>query len=467
MADVYAAQDASSGRMVAVKIMRVGEQADPDRFAAEMRILDRLSHPAIVRLFDSGTTEDASPYFVMQLVDGESLSARLRTQGPLTNEDAADIGSRVASALSHAHETGVIHRDIKPANILIDGDGGAYLTDFGVARLADATLVTRAGTTIGTAAYLAPEQLQNSQVGPAADVYALGLVMLESLTGHRAFRGTGVEAAMARLGRDPVVPDDLPGPWTALLVAMTRREPGDRPTAKDVEMILRGEQDLPVVSEEEVAQRLRLTRSTDDDPTAVATLPGLASPSSGQWGPPSGESGQSLQPGPLTPPPPPGTPVDGLPRADAPPRGFDAIRSKALIVGLILGAIAVLLLLGVFRLTTPTEEGDPVTGSDPVDDATREVVAILDASERLGAADPSLQRDLVVLSGGVVDAVNNDEWESALRGVVAMTNATTNATQNLDIEQVALSGLLEALRNLTLEINAQSAVEPGGTDPPE
>ena len=480
MADVYAAEDTSSGRMVAVKIMRVGEQADPDRFASEMRILDRLSHPAIVRLFDSGTTDDASPYFVMQLVDGESLSARLRAEGPLADEDAEEIGARVASALAHAHDTGVIHRDIKPANILIDTDGGAYLTDFGVARLADATLVTRAGTTIGTAAYLAPEQLQDSQVGPAADVYSFGLVLLESLTGTRAFRGTGVEAAMARLSRDPVVPDDLQEPWAPLLVAMTRRDPTQRPTAAEVELIIRAELPAPEVSAEEMASRAGGSRNTDEDPTAIPQPFDGPSSGSGPWEPPSSDSAQSVAVVPPTPPP---TPALGLPVAEAsahptvpapapfledlPRRGMDAIRSRALLVGLLLGVVVVLGGFGVFRLLQPVDETDMVSGTDPVDEAARQVLAILDASERLRAADPSLQRELVSLADNIVESVNDDRWDSALLGVVAMTSTTRDAIDTLDIEPVALNGLLEALRDLTREIELLAGAEASGTDPPE
>ena len=163
-----------------------------------------------------------------------------------------------------------MHRDIKPANILIDPEGLAYLTDFGVARLTDASVVTQEGTTIGTAAYLAPEQLQESAVGPEADVYSLGLVLLEALTGVRSFEGTGVEAAMARLAREPDIPEDLPYPWTPLLRAMTRREPEGRLDAATVEDILEGRKPPPPVraAAADVVGRPRDRR--DADARAVA-----------------------------------------------------------------------------------------------------------------------------------------------------------------------------------------------------
>ncbi len=523
MADVYAAEDTSSGGMVAVKIMRMGDQADPQRFAAEMTILDRLSHPAIVRLFDSGTTEDASPYFVMQLVDGDSLSTLLRQDGPLDPESAADIGSRVASALAHAHSTGVVHRDIKPANILVDHDGGAYLTDFGVARLADATLVTRAGTTIGTAAYLAPEQLQDSQVGPEADVYSLGLVLMESLTGRRAFRGTGVEAAMARLSRDPGVPRDLPDPWVNLLVAMTRRAPDRRPSAEEVEQVLRGMAPMPEATADELGARTFAPVDSDEEETAISPPDTPRTPASGEvWDPPgepsqpslpstppppppasdasgtdanrthttgtdAGEDTPSTQPPPGTPPPatpPPGArsatravatprrtggrppaPEDLLPSqpqiaVPAPvPRGLDAVRSRALLVGLALGAIGVLLMLALVALLLRGGGDDVVLGSDPVDDATREVIDVLDAAERLSAADPSLQRELVDLSEQVAASVNADAWDEALLGVVEMTREVRGAVETLDIDELALDTLLTALRDLTREIESAAGTE--------
>ena len=146
---------------------------------------------------------------------------------------------------------------------------------------------------------------------------------------------------------------------------------------------------------------------------------------------------------------------------------MDAIRSRALLVGLLLGVVVVLGGFGVFRLLQPVDETDMVSGTDPVDEAARQVLAILDASERLRAADPSLQRELVSLADNIVESVNDDRWDSALLGVVAMTSTTRDAIDTLDIEPVALNGLLEALRDLTREIELLAGAEASGTDPPE
>ncbi|MGI9018327.1 MAG: serine/threonine-protein kinase [Euzebya sp.] len=467
MADVYSAEDIHSGRMVAVKVMRVGDAADPDRFSSEMAILDRLNHPAIVRLFDTGRTSDESPYFVMQLVQGESLSTRLREEGPVPEADIIKIAVRVAGALSHAHDMGVVHRDIKPANILIDETGRGFLTDFGVARLVDSTMVTRAGTTIGTAAYLAPEQLQDSSVGPAADVYSLGLVLIEAFTGRRSFRGSGVEAAMARLGRDPEIPTDLPDNWRGLLLAMTRRDPDRRPGAGFVEGVLRGRIPPPPLDPVELAARSSPANTTDDEPTAVTPLTGEQG--SGSWDPPSGESGASFHtqaPSSVTPPPPPPSPHHDQPDSgsarptdDRRPWRLLLLASTAAVVALAVIVIAVV--FGVTMLFGDTSQ-DPVVGNSRVDDATREVLRVLDASEALRATDPSLQRRLRLLAAEMVESVNEDRYDGALLAAADMTTEIQSGIEGLDIRDVAFRPLLSALRDLTRQI--QTEIESNAPD---
>ncbi len=452
MADVYSAQDTISGKMVAVKVMRMGEAADPDRFAAEMAILDRLSHPAIVRLFDTGRTSDDSPYFVMQLIEGESLSAILR-EGALDEGTIVPVGGCIAGALAHAHESGVIHRDIKPANILIDGDGQGFLSDFGVARLVDSTLLTRAGTTIGTAAYLAPEQLQQSSVGPAADIYSLGLVLIEAFTGQRAFPGSGAEAAMARLGRHPVIPDAVPDTWAGLLLAMTRREPGRRPTATFIEDVLNGNISAPPLDPAENARRSPVPVDPDDMPTAtthVADIAGLTS-----WDPPSSDSGARLRP-PVSPPPPPDALQEtygaGIPQPTPSPlrRWQNVVLSiSAIVVGLAVLAAAVTFVVG------NVTNDDEIAGTTRVDNAAREVLRVIDASEVLRASDPSLQRRLRLLSGEMVESVNEDRLDGALRAAVGMTAEVREGIQRLDIDEVAFGSLLDSLKALTQEIEAE------------
>lgn len=250
MADVVHAHDHVLGRSVAVKIFRHDEPPDTARrIDAEIRTLASLSHPGLVTLYDAGTALDPSgvpvPYLVMELVDGPTLSAYRRSR-TMDTAHVARIGYELAEALAYIHGQGVVHRDIKPANILLahapDVSMGqcAKLADFGIARIVDAERLTEHGTTVGTAHYLSPEQATGTSVGPPTDVYTLGLVLIECLTGTMAFEGSAVAAAVARLHRDPDVPERLGSEWHALLTDMTSRRPENRPAAAAVAHRLRG-----------------------------------------------------------------------------------------------------------------------------------------------------------------------------------------------------------------------------------
>jgi hypothetical protein len=229
-ATVYEAFDVALGRPVAVKCFRLGSsRSSLHRFGVEARLLANLSHPGLVTVHDV-SLEGEQPYLVMRLVTGATLREVL-DEGPLAPTAVAGLGARLADVFAYVHTCDVVHRDLKPSNVLIDESGAPYLTDFGLARALSAAHVTPSGDLVGTAAYLAPEQVSDAGAGPPADVYSLGLVLLESLTGEPEYQGTTAEVAVARLSRRPRVPHSLGPGWRAVLTAMTERDPADRPTA--------------------------------------------------------------------------------------------------------------------------------------------------------------------------------------------------------------------------------------------
>jgi eukaryotic-like serine/threonine-protein kinase len=245
-ADVYLGTDTKLRRPVVIKIARTGAEIDDaDRFENEMRLLAGMHDPGLVTLYDAGTV-DGRPYLVMQYVPGGTLGERLHREGALDPDEVSRIGQALAGALGYLHEHQVIHRDIKPGNVLIDGEGKVHLADFGIARTVDSARVTATGLVIGTPAYLSPEQARGEPVTPASDLYALGLVLLECLTGRREYVGAPLEVAIARLHRPPSIPQDLPAPWPRLLAGLTAEEPTVRPSPRVVADILAGRATMPL-----------------------------------------------------------------------------------------------------------------------------------------------------------------------------------------------------------------------------
>ncbi|MEU0782555.1 serine/threonine-protein kinase [Streptomyces sp. NPDC006173] len=236
-ADVYRGFDLRLKRSVAIKVFRSDTGFDEEASShGEGVVLARLHHPGLVTAYDAGQHQDRA-FLVMQLIEGTTLKHRI-ARGPLSFTEAAVLGADLAHALTHAHEANIVHRDVKPSNILLDANQRPYLTDFGISRLLDTTTRTATGTLIGTAAYLSPEQVLGQPVGRPADVYALGLVLLECLTGRLEYDGAPLEAAIARLHRKPMVPEGLPQQLADVLRAMTALDENERPTAPDCACVL-------------------------------------------------------------------------------------------------------------------------------------------------------------------------------------------------------------------------------------
>ena len=293
MAEVFRARDEVLDRLVAVKVFRAEHVAQDDsdtgahgieRQQLEVAALARLNHPNLIALYDGSLDAAPHAYIVMELIEGPSLAARI-AEGPLPEASVREIGIQLADGLGYVHAQGMVHRDVKPENILLGIDRSdddhtvrARLSDFGIVRLLGSERLTSANFTLGTASYLAPEQARGSAVDPPADIYSLGLVLLEALSGRRMFDGPPLEAALARLSQRPTVPAELPEPWPRLLHAMTEFDPALRPTASEVARTLRdeGSRAMPLVP-----LAVPVAAGFADAPTGMVALEAPAAPPHG------------------------------------------------------------------------------------------------------------------------------------------------------------------------------------------
>ncbi len=239
MGQVWRGLDTALQRPVAVKVLRSEYTGDPSflaRFRAEAQHAASLSHPNVAAVFDYGeeTAQDGTgetlAYLVMELVDGEPLSALLAREGALDAETTLQLLQQTAFALAEAHRMGLVHRDVKPGNILVRADGSVKITDFGIAWSARSVALTRTGQVIGTPQYLSPEQAEGRLATPASDVYALGLIGYECLTGHPAFDGdNAVTIALKQVQQQPApLPGELPRGVRTLITWALVKDPAAR-----------------------------------------------------------------------------------------------------------------------------------------------------------------------------------------------------------------------------------------------
>ncbi|MGF7122116.1 serine/threonine-protein kinase [Rhodococcus sp. TAF43] len=237
MGQVWEATDSRLDRRVAVKVLKAEFSSDPEfleRFRIEARTTAQLNHPGIAGVYDYGETRDEAganlAYLVMELVAGEPLNAVLARVGRLSIPHALDMLEQTGRALQVAHSAGVVHRDVKPGNILITPTGQVKITDFGIAKAVDASPVTRTGMVMGTAQYIAPEQALGQEATAASDVYSLGVVGYEALSGRRPFGGGGtLTVAMKHVQEPPEpMPAELPAPIRELIDITLTKDPAGR-----------------------------------------------------------------------------------------------------------------------------------------------------------------------------------------------------------------------------------------------
>ncbi|HEY3407232.1 MAG TPA: serine/threonine-protein kinase [Propionicimonas sp.] len=280
MGQVWAATDQVLERKVALKVTHPQElqkHAVTERFKAEARYAAQLSHPNIVEVFDFGSHDDLT-FLVMEFIEGPTLAEMLTAEGPLPGDRVRTILLQLAGALARAHEHGIIHRDLKPANVIISPDGYAKLMDFGIAKDVEAPSHTVAGEVLGTTYYISPEQALGQDVTPKSDLYSLGVLAHELLTGAKPFdRGTPIATALAQVADPPPpLPSDVPVDLASVIMACLAKDPDARPgSATEVAGLLTDMDDAATVS-------LVLSDHPRDDP---ADDPGDVQPGP-SFGPP-------------------------------------------------------------------------------------------------------------------------------------------------------------------------------------
>src|SRR3954469_4661820 len=257
MADVYLAEDQELGRRVAIKILNSRHGNDDqfiERFRREAKNAAALNHPNIVSIYDRGEAEDTY-YIAMEFLDGRTLKELIIGRGAAAINGAIEYARQILSGLRFAHRHGIVHRDIKPHNVLVDGDGRVKVTDFGIAR-AGTSQMTEAGSIVGTAQYLSPEQARGSGVDQRSDLYSLGIVLYELLTGTVPFSGdTPVEIAMKHLSQTPEPPSvrrpDLPRELDLVVMRALAKDPDDRyQSAEEMDLDLERLSRGPAISQE-------------------------------------------------------------------------------------------------------------------------------------------------------------------------------------------------------------------------
>ncbi len=407
MSDVFEAHDARTEETVAVKVVRSGDPEFVRRLIDEAQALERFEHPGLVRLLDTGMVGDQA-YLVMEYIDGPTLAESLR-HGALGAPETAILGARIASALRYVHERGVVHRDVKPSNILQSARGEAWLGDFGIAKFDDATTLTAPGTTLGTVVYMAPEQLEGHAVGPSADIWSLGVVILECLTGRKVFEGSPSEIVAKRLSGPVVLPPDLPVHWKVLLNGMLDSRPDQRLDGAQVSAILSTSAYASPWETSDADLTQRLSTEAPNDRTTV--MPGVV--------PYSAVAGDVTT---VNPP----TSVDDARRPGRP----WLLAGAVLVAAILLYAVVAFLSSGTTSPPVTTTSQSTSTTLPSSSSALARLVADLAAAQAGGSIDPaSVQSISQFADQSIIDGANGQTVAVASDLQQAMTIVVTSVAQ--------------------------------------
>ncbi|WP_430779660.1 protein kinase domain-containing protein [Actinoplanes sp. G11-F43] len=386
MGDVWKGIDDVLGRTVAVKILLPALLDEPgfaERFRGEARTMATINHPGVVDVYDYGSDQSIA-FLVMEYVEGDALSRTLSRVGRLTPARTMALVAQAADALQAAHGNGIVHRDVKPGNLLVRPNGTLVLTDFGIARSALVGQLTVAGAVLGTASYISPEQAAGDVATPASDVYALGVVAYQCLSGHRPFDGaTPIEIAMKHVRETPrPLPGDIPPAVRAIVERAMAKDPATRwPSASAMAAVARQAASSLTTAQQPVApqqpaQSTRPTSAPPNRPQSGGPVSGAARaavprPVSGARGaasvpvPPVSPAPQPMAP-PMSPAPPPYRPQSAPPanpyhQAAAKPEG--TFGRQVLVVLAVVLALLVLLCAGVISFLLRTGNGNAASGS--------------------------------------------------------------------------------------------------------
>lgn len=422
MGEVWRATDTVLGRTVAVKLLKAEYADDPlfrARFETEAQHAAALHHPGVAAVWDYGqsTPTDGSgmhrPFLVMELVEGQPLSALLRSGQKFDPDVARDLLAQAADAIGAAHAAGIVHRDVKPANLIVTPDRQVKITDFGIARAADGVALTQTGQVMGTPQYLSPEQARGEASSPASDVYSLGVVAFECLVGRRPFVGeTAVATALAHLREEvPDLPDDIPADLARVVRRSLAKSPGDRyADGWAFAVALRNPAGEPVAPLSDGDQTQVLP---DGDGTQV--LAGVAAPSTT----PQGSTTD-------------GTTTDGTTPQDTAPQEVTDQRSRrrrpwvAVLIGVLLVAVAALAFVALTggEDDQPTREPSisptPTPTQQPSQSPTQDRGVSIDEADYIGRPVAQVAAELRGLGFEVrTEEIANggDERENAVAGV--------------------------------------------------
>jgi len=454
MAQVYRGTDTVLSRSVAIKVLSSDYSRDPafvERFRREARAAARLNHPTVVSVYDTGS-DDGVHFIVMEFVSGRTLAQILAAEGPLPPERAAAISARVAEALSFAHEAGLVHRDVKPGNVMLTDRGDVKVMDFGIARAASGPgqAITETTSILGTAAYLSPEQAEGKPVDPRSDIYSLGVVLYELLTGHPPFSGSSpVAVAYKHVMEEPVPPSavrsGVPPALEAIAMRALAKDPSRRyPSADlmraDLEAAAGGGTASPVP----VPETERLGRDRTE------TLPPVVAPPTRR--PPS--------------------------RRRAWPFVLAAVAAAAVIALIVVGLLSgggapVRHAAGgsprpshpghasspppspSHAATTPAPTSPPAPATSSVQTAVANLANVLSQGVSAGAISDKAAQDVLHQAGDAVHAYQDGKLDDALKTLSDLDSKIDKAAQHGDVSAAYAGNLKEAVEALAAAMQAQ------------